>query len=393
MDILYMGYFCNEDLFNELVEKGSNGSHARQQFEKKLLYGITQNSERYSLKLRSYLPLVDEKLSEIRRENYEGLCIEYLWCKKSMLSMWRGLISNINFIKDWAADGNEKKIILTYSANPLHCVPAILLRRKYGYKIVTITSEISTYRKKFGNGLFFDFKKKISCFLENKFDGYILLSKYMNEIINNKNKPYLVMEGFAEITVHSTEIHALKTKPRVLFYAGGLSEENGIKILIEGFKISLCDDMELWLCGEGDLKEYVIEQAQMDNRIKYWGVLSNKKVKELEYQSCYLINPRFSNEDYTKYSFPSKTLEYMSTGVPTIITRLKGIPEEYFKYVIILEDESIEGIKLLLEKIKKVPYKECCSMGEEAKKFVFENKSPAFQGKRILSFLSDLSGE
>ena len=75
MDILYMVYFCNEDLFNELVEKGSNGSHARQQFEKKLLYGITQNSERYSLKLRSYLPLVDEKLSEIRRENYEGLCI------------------------------------------------------------------------------------------------------------------------------------------------------------------------------------------------------------------------------------------------------------------------------------------------------------------------------
>ena len=163
--------------------------------------------------------------------------------------------------------------------------------------------------------------------------------------------------------------------------------------MIVGFKISLCDDMELWLCGEGDLKEYVIEQAQMDNRIKYWGVLSNKKVKELEYQSCYLINPRFSNEDYTKYSFPSKTLEYMSTGVPTIITRLKGIPEEYFKYVIILEDESIEGIKLLLEKIKKVPYKECCSMGEEAKKFVFEKKSPAFQGKRILSFLSDLSGE
>ena len=40
MDILYLGYFCNEKLFDELVKTGSKSSHARQQLETKLINGI-----------------------------------------------------------------------------------------------------------------------------------------------------------------------------------------------------------------------------------------------------------------------------------------------------------------------------------------------------------------
>lgn len=57
-----------------------------------------------------------------------------------------------------------------------------------------------------------------------------------------------------------------------------------------------------------------------------------------------LINPRPSNEEFTKYSFPSKNLEYMASGTPLLATDLPGIPAEYKRYEYIIENENIDGI-------------------------------------------------
>ena len=82
MDVLYMGYFCNEQLFNQLIEKGSNSSHARQQLENKLLRGLIENlSPKDTLSIISYLPDVLERKG--REEIWNGNTIKYLWCKSS----------------------------------------------------------------------------------------------------------------------------------------------------------------------------------------------------------------------------------------------------------------------------------------------------------------------
>ena len=390
MDILYLGYFCNEERFNTLVKKGSKSSHARQQFERKLLCGLKENINNENICIRSYLPLVEKHLKKINGESYFGYNIDYLWCQKRIGSIINALISNKKYIESWASKSGKKKVVLTYSANPLHCIPAMLLRRKYGYKIVTISSEISVFRRPPKNLFSFWIWKKISFYLENNFDAYILLSKYMNEIVNTKNKPYIVMEGFSEPESHLYNENITIKNKLILLYAGWLSEDNGIKILVEGFRQVIYKEMELWICGNGILEDYVKEQAEIDQRIKYMGILPNEEVQKLEKKANFLINPRFSNEEFTKYSFPSKTLEYMSTGTPTILTRLKGIPEEYFENSIVLEDESAEGIKLLLENIKKVPYEEYTLLGKRALKFVSKNKTPIIQGRRIIEFMYNL---
>ncbi|MCI9152203.1 glycosyltransferase [Lachnospiraceae bacterium] len=390
MDILYLGYFCNESLFNTLVKKGSNSSHARQQFERKLLCGLKENMKDNSIHIRSYLPLMDRHLRKINGENYCGYDIDYMWCEKRIGGVLNALISNKKYIENWASRSGGKKVILTYSANPLHCIPAMLLRRKYGYKVVTISSEISVFRRPPKNLILFWIWKKISFYLENNFDAYILLSKYMNNVVNTTNKPYIVMEGFSEPEIH-LDNDALTTKNKMIFfYAGWLSEDNGIKILVEGFRYVTHKDMELWICGGGGLVNYVKEQAEKDPRIKYLGIKPNEEVQRLERKASFLINPRFSNEEYTKYSFPSKTLEYMSTGTPTILTRLKGIPEEYFDYSIVLENESTEGIKSLLENIRRIPYEDYTLLGKRALDFVSKNKTPMIQVRRIMEFVYNL---
>ena len=388
MDILYMGYYCNEDLFNELVECGSQGSHARQQFERKLLDGISQNMKGHSFKMVSYLPLIDDKFAERKGEDYKGYPITYLWCKKKITGILRCIRQNKKHIKEWARNAGEDKIILTYSANPLHCIPAMNLRRKYGYKIVTISSEISIHRRQTKRNPLTWLKTKVTYYLENNFDGYVLLSKYMGELVNKKNNPYTVVEGFGEVLKRPET--ANKDRKKAILYAGGLSEDNGIQILVDGFRNFDNSDWELWICGGGKLEDYVKQQGIEDNRIKFYGVVPNEQVVKMEFEASYLINPRFSGEDYTKYSFPSKTLEYMSTGTPTIITRLKGIPEEYFEYAIILEEETTMGVTKLLNELEKTPYEIYENRAKKALENIILKKTTVVQGERILLFLANM---
>lgn len=380
-----MGYYCNEDLFNKLVECGSQSSHARQQFERKLLDGICQNMKGHSFKMVSYLPFVNAQFAEQEGEDYKGYPITFLWCKKSVTDILRCIRQNKKYIKEWAKNAGEDKIVLTYSANPLHCIPAMNLRKKYGYKIVTISSEVSIHRRRNKYNPLTWLKIKVTYYLENNFDGYVLLSKYMGELVNQKNKPYTVVEGFGEV-LKRTEIET-KERKKAILYAGGLSEDNGIQILVDGFRKFDNPDWELWICGGGKLEDYVKRQEEADSRIKFYGLVPNEQVMKMEFEVSYLINPRFSGEEYTKYSFPSKTLEYMSTGTPTIITRLKGIPDEYFEYAIVLEEETAEGITKLFKEFEKKPYEVYEDRAKVALDKLIVKKTPVVQGGKILNFL------
>ena len=46
-----------------------------------------------------------------------------------------------------------------------------------------------------------------------------------------------------------------------------------------------------------------------------------------------LVNPRPNNEEYTKYSFPSKNIEYLMTGKPVVAYMLDGMPAHYKKFL------------------------------------------------------------
>ena len=63
------------------------------------------------------------------------------------------------------------------------------------------------------------------------------------------------------------------TKKNAILYAGGLLEDNGVKILLEGFLNCRITDVELWICGEGALETLVRDYANKYSRIKYYGVV------------------------------------------------------------------------------------------------------------------------
>ena len=96
-----------------------------------------------------------------------------------------------------------------------------------------------------------------------------------------------------------------------------------------------------------------------------------------------------SNEEYTKYSFPSKNMEYMSSGTPVLTTKLIGIPDEYFNYTYLIEEENTDGIKNKLIEIFSKSKNELKKVGRKAQLYVLKNKNKRVQGKKIKTLLSN----
>ena len=100
-----------------------------------------------------------------------------------------------------------------------------------------------------------------------------------------------------------------------------------------------------------------------------------------------LVNPRMNNEEFTKYSFPSKNLEYLASGVPLIAYKLDGIPDEYDKYINYVPDNDSQSLANMICKICELPVSERNKQGSQARQFVTENKNAVAQTQKIAELL------
>jgi len=235
------------------------------------------------------------------------------------------------------------------------------------------------------------FNKVVSFFMV-KFDGYVLLTEQMNIVVNPNAKPSLIMEGLVDINMKiSNNSINNKAAQRILIYAGGIYEKYGVKKLIEAFRKLGDDDIRLHIYGSGEMENDMTNYMKLDDRLIYQGVVLNEIVVQRELEAILLINPRSSKEEYTKYSFPSKNMEYMASGTPLVTTPLPGMPEEYYKYVYLFNDESVEGMYHTLKQLLSKPKEELHQFGNQAKQFVLNNKSNWIQAKRLLSFFEEVN--
>ena len=197
----------------------------------------------------------------------------------------------------------------------------------------------------------------------------------------------MILEGHADITMgEKTPSLEKKLRPRVCFYAGGVSKQYGLENLVKGFCLANLPDTQLHIYGPGD---YVQElKAMDDDRIFYGGMLLSSQIVEKELEATLLVNPRPTNEEYVKYSFPSKTMEYMASGTPVLTTVLPGMPKEYYPYVFFLEDETAEGIARILPELLAKSEEELFEKGSRARTFVLEQRNNLLQAQKIIQMLS-----
>lgn len=307
--------------------------------------------------------------------------INRLNCKNSMISA----------AKEWIRERYEggDLIIIAYSMRSASMATAYYLKSKIPrakiYLIITDLPKFmdlsENFAKKFLKKLDWIYIKK----LQNKFDGYILYSETMAQALKITNKKWIVMEGMYNEN-ESICIQACQKK-KAIMYSGKLEIKYGIKLLIETFFTIDDVNLELWITGGGEAVDYIKSCSKKDSRIKYFGFLSNRtEVLKYQAQASLLINMRLPSEEASSYCFPSKLLEYMASGVPVLSFKLKGIPKEYFNYLILIKDENISSMREAILKGLAVDD----DFGKRASKFILDNKNIATQAQRILKFVNNL---
>ena len=111
------------------------------------------------------------------------------------------------------------------------------------------------------------------------------------------------------------------------------------------------------LYGDASDAEILLKNRENYKKVKFKGLLPQKEIFEVMKQAKLLINPRPSTLELAKYSCPSKTFEYMASGTPVLMTRLPGLPEEYYPYLFFFDDETKSGFRdKLIEVLSLSPY-------------------------------------
>lgn len=220
-------------------------------------------------------------------------------------------------------------------------------------------------------------------------DKFVFLTQYMSDYLHN-DKPYCIMEGIATNLFKNIDSNVpTETDVKTILYTGTLHKKFGVLHLLEAFSKISCEKYRLVICGAGDSEKEIRAAAAKDSRIVYKGQCSRKDVLKLQKDATVLVNPRMNIEEFTKYSFPSKNMEYMSSGTPVVAYKLDGIPDEYNDYIIFVKDNKVETLAETLINICETSFEERQKIGEKAKRFVMECKNEIVQTECILKLLDD----
>ena len=402
MDIIYLSSSCSDEKFNELREKGITRKLPQaQKYHCLLMEGIVQNLNGHLYALSAF---------PVNRQ----------WTKKIFFSTEKEDVGKIHYIYDafinlpilrqWTRIIQAKKNIRKIYSGSKDCVivcdvlnqslanAARTCGKKYGMPVVGIVTDVPGYTSGARRKSYSFLKRKIAeCAEKNssrnleKYDAYLLLTEAMNSVVNKKGKPYIVLEGHCDSKMQQrNNCLSEKSHPKIAMYAGGIHKEFGIERLVNAFVRGQFRDWELHIYGDGNYQKDLKELTTKVQNVKYHGVQPNSLIVEKQLKATLLLNPRLTDAEYVKYSFPSKTLECMASGTPLCTTRLPGMPSEYYPYVYFFDDESEDGMLVTLQDVLGKKETEYYEFGMQAKAFVMNEKTNEKQAKKLLDFISDV---
>lgn len=294
-------------------------------------------------------------------------------------------------IKEFQKKKNKKAIIV-YSVTVPYLILGYIFSRFYNIKLIAIWTDPPSIINKRDSYIKTKLRKvelKLSKFFMRKFDKVVSLTKELAEDFCPK-KPYLVIEGIVNLDFY--EDRDLENTKRMtsdiksIVYTGTLEEKYGIKNIIDSFKYINIENVELHIYGKGNYEKEIKNICESDKRIKYFGFIENEKILKIQKEATFLINARSKEDEYVKYSFPSKMMEYMASGTPVITTILPGFPGEYEKYLIKINDNSPIEIANKIKEVIQWKEEEKIYFGKKAKNFI-KQKNYKNQGEKIKKFI------
>ena len=403
MKILYFGTVCDLSTYDKkMANCKEKPSVAPLVFESALFEGFYQNKAEIEIHSFPMIPAFPGSKLLFFGGHTERLSCGYgcRWLRTvniPVLKQFSRRLDARKIMKKWMSENSGNGIVMTYSIPPFMVDDVMKYAKRYRVKTVAIVPDLvrDMYINDKSNLLISRIKIMFLSSAINMlgmYDGYIYLTEEMRNVVA-PDKPYMIMEGIASLSDMPENSNIQKAYHRSIMYAGMLHEKYGILRLLDAFEMADISDAELWLFGDGTAVEQIRRRAAKNHKIKYFGTVSRSEILEYERKATLLVNPRDPEDEFTKYSFPSKTIEYMLSGTPLLTTKLKGIPSEYFDYLFLSPDNSVKNLSLAISDAFLRTDDEMRMIGENAKRFITEQKNAKKQTARILDFLHEVNDE
>ena len=398
MNIFYLASVCAQNRFDTLFKQGKITKMPQAQKYHHLLLGGLRKVSSDEISVISSYPVNSEKLLYKKDIEIES-GITYIYPGFIHLPFLRQLMIFFNTLCLLLKSNIAKSgVIVCDVLNGSVCLAARVYRFFTGIKIIGIVTDVPGLTSGARSKLLPFWKRKVRELMSRinkqslaKYDGYLFLTQAMNDVVNLRNKPYIVIEGHSDSNManYPNNISAKTEKPTMM-YAGGTHKEFGIAMLVDAF-ISLNDpNWEFHVYGDGNYQNELKEISSKYSNVKYFGLKPNSEIIEAQTHSWLLVNPRITDAEYVKYSFPSKTLECMVSGTPLLSTRLPGMPKDYYEYLYLFSGETADEFKQVLSNVFLIPLQELHKKGEMAKKFALNYKNNISQARKLYMFLSEV---
>lgn len=393
MRYLFCGSFCQMDEEEQLLKWSKSGLQSSIiNFQRNMLQGLKDVLVAGdSLDIINYYPMGSygrfSTIRYLKGEKKKG----YRRLRLINLPLIKQVYYNLQasyYIRQWVRRyRNEEKVILMYDL----LTPYLKTLSSIKQKKLTRCTIVADLPNEFGykkndQGLMAIMKKHIgqrSLDQVKKLDRFGLLTKEMSNVLGIPEDKYVVIEGFSDASRPFAELKQKEKK--IILYSGVVSKAYQLDVLVEAFKMIKDLSTELWICGYGDYVWELKKECEKHDNIKYMGTLKTDEVALVQSKSTILINPRQNKGEYTKYSFPSKIIEYLSTARPVIAYKLDGIPNDYYNYIIAPKDNSVEELYQTILKISNMPFEEQKQLGINGRRFVLNRNNPYAQITKLLN--------
>lgn len=382
MHIVYAVTTCSDKVYKELFEKVKvKPAFQSQKYHRLLIEGLAAHAR---VDVVANPPVnravLAENFRKLPREEEGGACYRYIPAIRNPL-LKAAFVGLGTFFQTLVLAGKDSAVVVD-GLNRVTALSALLAARLSRRPCVCIVTDLpdmlgeSRFSKAFAN------------FVIRHCTHYVFLTEAMNGYLNKAGKPYVVLEGHSDISMRE-RLPSLdkKAAPRICLYAGGVSKQYGLQTLVEGFRAADIPNARLDIYGPGDYVEELEQIAAEDSRVFYGGMLLNTEIVAKEQEATLLVNPRPTHEEFVKYSFPSKTMEYMASGTPVLTTVLPGMPKEYHPYVFLIQEETEAGVEKMLKTVLAHTDEELFQKGREARNYILEEKNNVIQAQRLLDML------
>ena len=399
MNIIYLSSVCSQGRFDRLVSQGQITKMPQaQKYHHLLLEGLRSVTEDRITVISSY-PVAKSSTRVYKTDSETEGGTDYYYPGFVNLPFLRQICLWINTILLALRHTKEKdSIIICDILNRSIFYSAKWVRVLRKTKIVGIVTDVPGLTSGARAKLLPWWKRAIKSAAVNvskssvkTCDAYLLLTEAMNEIVNPKQKPYIVIEGHSDISMKDRDNKLEnKTVDKTIMYAGGTHKEFGIALLVDAFLEINNPEWTLHIYGDGNYQNELRKISSEHRNVIYHGMKPNAEIVDAQIRSWLMVNPRITNAEYVKYSFPSKTLECMASGTPLLTTRLAGMPKEYYPFVYLFDEESFDGFKRVLNDVFSISAEDLHEKGLRAKDFALNQKNNVKQAEAFYSFIKRL---